>query len=383
MSWLRDNILKILIILGVTVIVIIVFTVLSKPKESNVVRGSKYAELETKLQSAAIKYINKHTNLLPKATDDVRKIDLKKLVDNGNIGNIVAIEDSNVSCTGYVEISKINDKENRYRYTPFLSCGKYYTTKTIGDYIINSETKEGTFTRVEDDGLYKINDEYVYRGEHVNNYIMLDSKLYRIIKIDNNKELKLISTTKTQQSYVWDDRYNIDKNRNYGINNFRKSRIHDALNELYDNNGGTNAGIFTSKEKDYIIKHEFCIGKRNTLDNNIYSGVECNETIDLNVGLITIDEYARASIDSNCNSILDKSCANYNYFSKLTENNSYTYMTLTGLDDNTYEYYKISGNVVEATNTSRGSSIYPVIYINSKTIYFSGTGTLTDPYIVR
>ena len=60
MNWLRDNILKILIILGITIVVIIIFALFMKPKEDNVVKGSKYSELETKLQNAAIKYVNSH-----------------------------------------------------------------------------------------------------------------------------------------------------------------------------------------------------------------------------------------------------------------------------------------------------------------------------------
>ena len=49
MNWIRDNILKILIILGIAVVVIVVFALLTKPKGEVVVKGTKYGELETKL----------------------------------------------------------------------------------------------------------------------------------------------------------------------------------------------------------------------------------------------------------------------------------------------------------------------------------------------
>ena len=35
------------------------------------------------------------------------------------------------------------------------------------------------------------------------------------------------------------------------------------------------------------------------------------------------------------------------------------------------------------SKTSSGKQLYPVIYIDEKTIYKSGTGTRLDPYIVR
>ena len=66
MNWLRDNIVKILIIMGVAVVVIVVMAIIFKPKQDTTVSGSKYGELETKLQNAAIKYISQHKKLLKK-----------------------------------------------------------------------------------------------------------------------------------------------------------------------------------------------------------------------------------------------------------------------------------------------------------------------------
>ena len=383
MNWIRDNILKILIILGIAVVVIVVFALLTKPKGEVVIKGTKYGELETKLQNAAIKYVDKHKKLLPTTKDDITKIKLSTLVSNNYIGKLVAIDNSSTKCDGYVEISKISEDKNDYRYTPYIKCGDYYVTKTIGDYIIDKETNNGTFERTTDAGLYKYGDEYIFRGENINNYIKLDDHLYRIIKLDSNKSLQLVSVDRTQYSYVWDDRYNIEKNRNLGINNFEKSRLHDSLISLYAGKDEDHEEYFSSIEKDYIIEHEFCVGKRSIYDNNIYSGVECKETIPLKVGIISVNEYARASIDPNCVGIFDRSCANYNFFNNLGEDRTYTFFTLTGILDNTYEIYRVRNEGVTNAKASSGSRIYPVIYINSKTIYSDGTGTYNDPYIVR
>lgn len=383
MNWIRDNILKILIILGIAVVVIVVFALLTKPKGEVVIKGTKYGELETKLQNAAIKYVDKHKKLLPTTKDDITKIKLSTLISNNYIGKLVAIDNSSTKCDGYVEISKISEDKNDYRYTPYIKCGDYYVTKTIGDYIIDKETNNGTFERTTDAGLYKYGDEYIFRGENINNYIKLDDHLYRIIKLDSNKSLQLVSVDRTQYSYVWDDRYNIEKNRNLGINNFEKSRLHDSLISLYEAKDEDHEEYFSSIEKDYIIEHEFCVGKRSIYDNNIYSGVECKETIPLKVGIISVNEYARASIDPNCVGIFDRSCANYNFFNNLGEDRTYTFFTLTGILDNTYEIYRVRNEEVTNAKASSGSRLYPVIYINSKTIYSDGTGTYNDPYIVR
>ena len=384
MNWLRDNILKILIILGVTIVVIVIIALLAKPKGDNVVSGSKYSEIETKLQNAAIKYVDKHKSLLPTSTDKVTKIKLKTLQGNNYIGKLVAVDDSKTKCDGYVEITKISEDKKEYRYTPFISCGKYYSTRTIGNYIIDAETKEGTFERKIDAGLYKIGDEYVFRGENVDNYILLNSKLYRIIKIDKDNQLQLISTNRTSDGYTWDDRYNVDRKKEDGINDFIKSRIHDTLISLYNNTKeDSEEVIFTDNERNYIVEHDFCIGKRASTDGDVNSGVECKETIPLKVGLITLADYARASIDSNCTSVFDRSCGNYNYFNSLAKGSSFTYATLTGVADNTYQFYKIRYSEVFLAKASAETSLYPVIYINAKTIYSNGSGTQADPYVVR
>ena len=48
MNWLRDNIVKVLIILGVFVVVVVIVAIAFTPKGDNTVKGTKYGELETK-----------------------------------------------------------------------------------------------------------------------------------------------------------------------------------------------------------------------------------------------------------------------------------------------------------------------------------------------
>ena len=50
-------------------------------------------------------------------------VPLQTLIQNEYIGNVNAVDDENVDCTGYVEYLKINE-----RYKTYLSCGEYYQT---------------------------------------------------------------------------------------------------------------------------------------------------------------------------------------------------------------------------------------------------------------
>ena len=383
MNWIRDNILKIVLITFVIIVIAVVIVACSMGGSAPVDSASGYIELENRIQNAAISYVNEHQSILPKTTDTIKKVKLNTLIEAGKINKMYAVDDKSVVCKGHVEIEKISEDSKLYRYTPYISCGKYYVTKTISDYIIDKETQNGEFVRTADDGLYEMNGEYVYRGEYPENYILLGEKLYRIMKIGTDKNLELISVEPTWGYYGWDDRYNISEDYNLGINNFVKSRIYQSLKTLYENNNQENGEIFfTDAERQYIVEHDFCIGRRDVSDANIYSGVECNETIPMKVGLVSINEPPRASLDPNCIGLYDKSCSNYNFYTRLNGKNSDSLVSLTASSSDTFTVYVYDGRT-KTTATDDMNTLHPVIYIGDKVIYKSGSGTKLDPYVVR
>ena len=384
MNWIRDNIVKILIILFIAFVVII-FAVACSGDDDKIGTESAtgYAELENKLQNAAYKYVDKNRKLLPKEYGKVVKIKLDTLIANRYIKEIHALENNSIVCSGYVEITKKTTNENDYRYTPYLKCGKYYETKTIADYIKTNEliVQEG-------DGLYLLssNDNgssYYYRGEKPKNYIVLDERLFRILEIDSDNYLKLIAVDKTASTYVWDNRYNasIDKANDYGINDYYVSRIKDSLELIYENTVNPKIGSYiTSKERGYIVDKNFCVGKRSKTDKAISIVNECKETNTQKVGLITVSEYYRISTSQGCTEVGKLDCNNYNFLYGYRSNK---FVTLTSSSDNTYSYFSSNGGKYEETRCNKSYYLYPVIYINNNTLYKSGSGTVSDPYIVR
>lgn len=406
MNFIRDNIVKIGIGLVVIIIVIIVIAACT-PKGTNFgSRYSEYTEMENRLQNAAIKYVEKNKRVLPRTTEQVKKLQLSTLISSGAIGELHAIEDSNVTCKGYVEIIKKSEEEEEYRYTPYIKCGKYYETKTIADHIIESEE-----IVTEGEGLYQIatkvvktddktseeekkdekkNDtetedvySYLYRGEYPNNYIKLGERMYRIMEITEDNNLKVISTERTYDMYNWDDRYNTEDNQYSGINDFSKSRIKDHLKFIYSNTNEEEGEIyFSDEERSYIVDHDFCIGKRSENDTNINSEADCKDKAYLKVGLITINDYYRASISSSCDAVGKQECNNYNYLFSLNDDGA-TYGTLIASADDTYSYYQIDDGDIETIKCRTARRLYPVIYLDSNVLYVSGTGTAEDPYIVR
>ena len=201
-----------------------------------------------------------------------------------------AKENSNTKCTGYVDVVKKYENKNEYRYTPYIKCGSLYETKKIADYILSHEKVVTT-----GEGLYQSGNYYYYRGEYPNNYIKLGDGLYRIMGITEDGNLKLIST-QTNNRFYWDNRFNSEKQSYVGINDFKKSRLKQALELLYT---GSEENVYIEDTvKSYIVEHDFCTGKRSLYDKNIYSNDECNEITSLKVGLINLGEYYKVSISS-------------------------------------------------------------------------------------
>lgn len=363
MGFFRENILKFITIFIIIIVVIIVSVFLFSGKTVN---NKSYSSMEENMKNAAISYTKSNNSLLPKNEGEVKDIKLDTLVNNREIKKLTALEDENITCNGYVSISI---KNNKYIYRPYLRCGKYYETKTIVDYI---KEKENVVTS--DDGLYKYGDKLVYRGEKPDNYIYLGDKLYRIIEVTEDNYLKLISTVPYDSSILWDDRYNSEKKRNYGINTYSKSRLKDSLEAIY------NSDFFTDSDREKIASHDICIGKRASNDYSIDGVSECRE-VEKNqyISMIQVNEYMRASIDSKCTGTNSPECENYNWFLYVSTN----LRTINAVSDNTHQVYYVKYGVSYLTNASNKFKVYPVIYLDKDVLYKGGNGTLDYPYEVR
>ena len=120
-----------------------------------------------------------------------------------------------------------------------------------------------------------------------------------------------------------------------------------------------------------------CIGKRAINDIGLYSESDCSKKLDNQVvSIINVTDFAKASLDPECNSIVSKSCKNYNYFHKMNMSS----WTLNGVSDNTYEVYYLSSGVIYHQEANWNEFYNVVIYIDSDEIVSEGKGTITSPY---
>lgn len=357
-------------IIIITFLIIIILWLLSiDSAKSNI----DYSSYEKKMISAAKDYYKVNNNLLPKENNQTNEVTLSQLIELKYMEDYSALK----SCSGSVTVE---NQSGEYDYSSYLDCGNSYNSK-----VLFKQITESNKVVTSDAGLYRMNNEYVYRGEKVNNYVKIGDRIWRIVKIDSNKDIVLILNGFYDYDHAWDNRYNEDVQYNSGYNDYEKSRMKDLLDDVYkaSQTGSTKyselllSTSFTKKIKPYNL----CIGKVDinaTVTNNAY---ECQKTLsNTKIGLLTISEYMNASLDSNCKNPTSKSCQNYNYLSEVND----SWWLATGNGSNTHEVYMVnSSGKVEETSAYIYAGLRPVIHLSSNTTYSSGKGTELKPYVIE
>ena len=365
---MRKKLMKMMLIIGggLILLLIIIFVI-------SIALGSKsksYEEVEQIMKNAAIKYYGVQSGLLPKE-GEVVSVKVDTLVSDEYMKSLTKLR-KNESCTGRVEVSRVN---NKLVYTPYLDCGKNYVTKELYKAILEQKTVTSG------SGLYDISGEKVYRGENINNYVKLDNNLFRVVKVtSDNKIMLILSDVVSSYGYYYDDRYNATKLFNSGFNDYRISRMYTTLNTtIYK--GNKDFTLLSSNDKSKLSKFNLCIGKRSNKDTSLDNSTECSDVLENQIiGLLTVSDYMRASLDSNCKVATDKTCQNYNYL-KVTSGD---WWLVTGNSDNNYQAYAVqSSGYISSFNASSSKKVRPVIVLNNNVMIKSGDGSLDKPFKLK
>jgi len=340
-------------------------------------------------------------------------------------------DDSNISQSMKDFINKISLKEKAGlggRLYAQFNDGSFATISTEvninGDILTPERLKD--FSVTSGDGLYVDeyeSNKYTYRGINPNNYILFNNELWRILSINSDNTLKIMKDSSIGEM-AWDEatgdtsgpRYNknntyckLRQNKYNGCNVWAKVNG-EVIHEIYD---GTLDYTFTNgtvTEDSSINKHLnnsyynslSTEAKANMVKGNFNFGfpkenASISEDISLEkkyiwngyVGLITVSEYLRLSQDKQCNTIensyIYKTCTD-NYIYKSIKEKAETFVWTISGGRNMWHVYLICNNDafsggLPANPAFRDGDVRPVVYLNNN-ITLSGTGTLTDPYII-
>lgn len=354
------------IITCVTVVLLVILYIASLFSS----KSYTYADLENIMKNASVKYFEAHSEYLPKEEGKLVQVDVANLVYEERMKDL---SEYGVNCTGYVLVEKIG---NNYVHTPYLNCGDNYSTVELYKKVLsdNPIVKDGY-------GLYNLNNEKVFRGENVNNYVQLENGLWRIVKITNDNSLVLIHNDGLHYNQAWDDRYNESKMYNIGNNQYNTSRIKEYLNKVYTSPSEEDQEVILSDhDKARMTSFSLCTGKRTVKSTKNNNSEECSVTTkNTKLGLLTLSDYINASLDPGCKTASNKSCLNYNY---LVIDSSWWLVTAN--KENNYSVFMVNDmGAIEIANASQFNKVRPVINLSERALFEKGTGTLEDPYVIR
>lgn len=255
---------------------------------------------------------------------------VKSVVDNVD-GNM---DKSLVSIKGKVDTSKV---------------GVYEITYTISDSLAN-KTEVIRKVSVEENlaSTVKSNTENgYYVGNIDNNYIYFNNMLFRIVRVNDDNSVLIVSN---------DSLANVDYTND---GRFTDSALDRWLNDYFYN-------LLEPSYQDLIKSSSWC---DDVISSDNITTTECSRQTDKRrVGILSLQDY-NLSYDG-MGSYLDKS--NFSWYANLAEDNKAWAITSTDSYPNTI-------NASESTNLL---NVVPALNLKDSTTVLEGDGSYSDPYVV-
>lgn len=262
--------------------------------------------------------------------------------------------------------------------------------------------------------MYETN-KYIYRGENPNNYIMFNNQLWRIISIEDDDTIKIM-----KDESIGKMAFDEMGARNNANNTFCQTSMlycNVWAGVLGEYKGYYKCGTLTEDSTlnrylnseylstltdiNYIDTHSFNVAgcSKDTIIEDVINK-EKRITWNGKIGLITVSEYMKASLNKKCKSVLISKempypCKDDNF---LFKNQSYRVITpLQGIEWEMTESYYVwyisrFGSIGDQTTcdecdvgygqSSDELEIFPVLYLKPD-ISLRGSGTETNPYIIK
>ena len=231
-----------------------------------------------------------------------------------------------------------------------FSCCFYYGRRLIKYYkIYNPKSESGeTLSNLassivtsssivyEGDGLYISGGNYLYKGVNVNNYIIIDNMLFRIVRINTNKTIEVILDDYINK-IKWDDE----------ITDFSKSNIYKYLEDKFLN----------IIDKSLLVKSSICSDVVPEL-SEITCEKQENNTY---VKLLGISDFLNSMSNSKSYLIKDK---------------EYLWLYNYGKTN----VWHTTGNSVSNSLPTKMYGIKPVLTLKNSTVLISGDGSVNNPY---
>lgn len=267
--------------------------------------------------------LNGNDTIYVSLNKEYEELGVEKVVDNidGDIDKTKVIIDN----------SKVNTKK----------VGEYNVSYTVRD-TLNNETvmirKVIVVKNLTDIVKDSTNETNYYQGMVTNNYLLFSGMLYRIINVNDDGTVKIISNENLN-------------NLRYDSATYENSNVDLYLSEEYLN---------ILHDQSYLVDTEYCSG---TVENYNNIDSSCSNKITRKVALLSYYDLKKSSLDNK--SYL---CNNVSYL--ILNRNATGFMQTNNTSD----------NCISTGDTNILPAIRPVITLKANLIIISGNGTYNNPY---
>ena len=276
--------------------------------------------------------LNGDTTVKLSRGEEYKEQGVKSVIDN--VDGTLDVKD--VTIKGEVDNSTVGTYEITYTAVDSLNNKSEVKRKVVVEESFSNVVKEAT----KDTGGY-------YKGEDVSNYVMFNNMTYRIVKINNDDTVTIVSDeVLANVDYTNDGR-------------FAGSSVDSWLNDYFYN-------LLESKYKKLVTSSKWC---DDVLSTDNYMATECSRSsAKRNVGILSIQDYNNTLQDDV--SFLDFSGIVW-YANLDADNNPWTITDL-------YDYPLKS----EPMNKEYLFNIRPALTLKKSTKVLSGDGSEANPYVL-
>lgn len=303
------------------------------PSINSVIKSSQEDSYESQtkiIEKAAGNWALDNINLLPK--DEVTVVCVSQLVEGGYISNedVKDPRDTKKELSGGVEIS-YKSKQYIYKYNDEANGCSSKSAGMANSIIMNS-----------DDGAVLVRQDGYYKGSNPNNYLEYGDNYWRILKVNNDGSMKVISDDGIKLSVVSDD--------------FKDSSLDSYLNTSF---------YGSIKDNEKIENKDYCLNYQSN----------CLEREKMAVTVMNLEDLVNASNNLECSESNIEACYSGNYLLGYSKENGEEYTLIKENDEN----LSLNDGKIESSNN--GTKIVRPIVTLSRINILKGNGTYRYPYV--
>lgn len=212
---------------------------------------------------------------------------------------------------------------------------------------LNGLIVQNNYVAKEDnDGLHQDSEGYYFKGKVENNYVLFSNRVFRVVRINNNNTVKMI-TENVNASFMWGED---SKYENSNVRNWLEKSDKEHTGIYYNTIANADKMLVKTSYQEDILKEDKIENSENTSKDY--------------VTILSVKDYTLAN---GKNSYLNNGKVFY----------------LLGLNGENENLYVEEDGSIQSTDSLSGFGIRPVITLAKNTIVSSGSGTKDDPYVIK